>query len=114
MPSPRTLRDMVTGPGNMPTDGQSISAPPQRAAAGPSAPPAPPAGPSAPPAPPAATIMPSPRTLYNMFTGPGDLPADGQSISAPPRTRPGPRSRHHGRSVSGAHHRRASGGRGLK
>jgi hypothetical protein len=104
MPSPGTLRNMVTGPGNMPTDGQSISAPPQRAAA----------GPSAPPAPPAATIMPSPGTLHNMVTGPGDLPADGQSISVPARTRPGPRTHGDGRSVSGAPLHRASGGRGRK
>jgi hypothetical protein len=101
MPSPGTLRNMVTGPGNMPTGGQSISAPPQRATPGP-------------PAPPATSIMPSPDTLRNVVTGPGNLPTDGQSISAPARARPGPLSRHHSRSVSGAHHRQASGGHGRK
>src|SRR5882757_1904088 len=89
MPSPGTLRNMVTGPGKA-------------------------AGPSAPPAPPAATIMPSPGTLHNMVTGPGDLPADGQPISVPARTRPGLRTHGNGRSVSGAPLRRASGGHGRK
>lgn len=104
IPSPGTLRNMVTGPGNMPTDGQSISAPPQR----------PPPGPPAPPAPAAATVMPSPGTLRNMVTGPGNLPTDGQSISVPARARPGPLSRRNDRSVSGSHHRKASGGHGRK
>jgi hypothetical protein len=104
MPSPGTLRNMVTGPGNMPTDGQSLSAPPRHAAP----------GPSAPAAPTAATVMPSPGTLRNMVTGPGDMPTDGQSVSVPARARPGPLSRHYGRSVSGTHPRQASGGHGRK
>ena len=105
MPSPGTLRNMVTGPGHMPTDGQSISAPPQRSAPGPPAPPS---------VPTATSTMPSPGTLRDMVTGPGDLPTDGQSISAPARPRPGPISRRYGRSGSSTHHRHASGGQGGK
>jgi len=101
MPSPGILRNMMTGPGHAPTDGQSVSAPPQRAAP--------------PPSPPTATTtMPSPGTLRNLVTGPGDLPTDGQSISAPARPRPGPISRRYGRSASSTHHRQVSGGQGGK
>lgn len=65
---------------------------------------------------PATTVpmasMPSTSTLRTMLTGPPNLPADGQSLSAPlPNRSFAPQSRQQGRSVSARHDKNPSGNR---